>query len=174
MLMQRIKAAFLLVVILLQCAGVHIWAGWQLNRHHAAMRKACKAIQPRLSFSAAELKNARWIHEEEFVLNGKLYDVTGLEKTASGLRYMVIADSHEDRLRAQQEILHRQEQDKQPGQKLILKKVLDQTVLPEAWQVLTAHETGKTLFISPGQTAQSFRLVPPDPPPPRVQCSWSV
>lgn len=171
MLLQRVKALFLLLIILVQCAGLQIWAGWQLGQHRAAMRKACKAIQPHLTFTPAGLAQARWIHAQEFELNGKRYDVTQIEQTATGIVYHVISDSREDRLHAQQELMHRQDGSSGPAQKVVLKKLTDYSELPDVMAILPVKATGKTCFDIRTQTSHGLRPVPPDPPPPRtVQC----
>ncbi|MCA6363358.1 MAG: hypothetical protein IM638_09990 [Bacteroidetes bacterium] len=171
MLLQRIKAFFLLLIILVQCAGLQIWAGWQLGQYRAAMRKACKAIQPHLRFTPAQLKQARWIHAHEFELNGKRYDVARVEQTDSGIVYHAISDSREDRMRAQEKLLHTQDESSRPAQKIVLKKLTDYSPATDAVSLPPLFLTGKTSFDLRPQASHGLRPVPPDPPPPRtVQC----
>lgn len=171
MLLQRIKAVFLLLIILIQCAGLQIWAGWQLGQHRAAMREACKAIQPHLTFTPAGLKQAQWIHAHEFELNGKRYDVARIEQTASGIVYYAISDSREDRMHAQEKLIHQQDESSRPAQKIVLKKLSDYSAATDLVALLPLILSGKTCFDLRPQTTHGLRPVPPDPPPPRtVQC----
>ncbi len=167
MQMRRNTAVFLLAVFVLQCFGLQIIAGLKLAEHRSAMRAACKEIQPHFTYTAAELSSAKWIHEREFELNGRRYDVSYTEKTASGLVYHVIADSREDRLLAQQELLNKQNDQENSGTKHFAKKGIDGSALPQTVQLTTVPENDAILF-SPFQfSGNNFRPVPPDPPPPR-------
>jgi hypothetical protein len=171
MQLQRVNAFILLLIILIQSAGLQIWAGWQLRQHRAAMRSTCKQIQPHHSFSPDELQQARWIHTHEFELHGKRYDVVSVENIGSGIQYKVIADSREDRMRAQEELLNRQDNTTQPAKKIALKKLNDYCPLPQLAIMPATTETGKACFDTRSQTSSGLLPVPPDPPPPRtVQC----
>jgi hypothetical protein len=166
MQLRRYAAVFLLAVFVLQCFGLQIIAGLKLAEHRSAMRNACKKIQPHFTFTGAELATANWIHAHEFELNGRRYDVASLTQTSSGLVYHVIADSREDRLRAQQELLNRQNDQEATGTKQLAKKTIDGSVLPQINELLIIRENNTFLFSQLQISAGGFRPVPPDPPPP--------
>lgn len=167
MQMRRNTAVFLLAVFVLQCFGLQIIGGVKLAEHRSAMRAACKELQPRFKFTAAELSSAKWIHEREFELNGRRYDVSYTEKSASGIVYCVIADSQEDRLRAQQELLNKQNDQEKSGTKHFAKKGITGTALPNTVEIKTIPENNPVLFSQLQFSGTNFRPAPPDPPPPR-------
>ncbi|MGL5889464.1 MAG: hypothetical protein ACRC3B_06240 [Bacteroidia bacterium] len=166
--MRRNTAVFLLAVFVLQCFGLHVIGGLKLAEHRSAMRAACKELQPHHKFTAAELASARWIHAREFVLNGRRYDVAAAVKTESGIVYHVIADSREDRLRAQQELLNKQNDQENTGTKHLAKKGVDCSVLSQVLQLNTISENSTVLFSQFHFSGSNFRTSPPDPPPPRT------
>lgn len=167
MQMRRNTAVFLLAVFVLQCFGLQIIAGLKLAEHRSAMRAACKEIQPHFKYTAAELSSAKWIHEREFELNGHRYDVSHTEVTESGIVYHVIADGREDRLRAQQELLNKQNDQEKSGTKHFAKKGITGSTLPKTLEIKTIAENKTVLFSQLQFSGNNFRPAPPDPPPPR-------
>lgn len=165
---RRTTAVFLLAVFVLHCFGLQIIAGLQLIEHRSAMRASCKEIQPHFNYTAAELSTANWIHASEFVLNGRRYDVAFVEKTESGIVYYVIADSREDRLRAQQEVLNHQNDQEKSGSTHSPKKGIDNSTLLQITQMNIIPENKAFLYSVFQISGCGFRPVPPDPPPPRI------
>lgn len=167
MQLQRNTALFLLGVFLLQCFGFQVLLGFQLAEHRSAMRAACKTLQPHHQFVSSELAKARWIHAREFELNGHRYDIVSIKQIDGKTIFEVIADDKEDRLRAQQQLLHKQSDQQNPSAKFTVKKSVDSSPLPLPLALHQLNTPTAIVFAAFHLSGSSMRPAPPDPPPPR-------
>lgn len=88
--------------ILLQSGAIAFWTVLRIKQHRAGIKAMMKAELRNglheadlVCFTQAELQNAAWVHEKEFVRNGEKFDVVRTSGTGSEKVYHCINDQQE-------------------------------------------------------------------------------
>lgn len=88
--------------ILLQSGAIAFWTVLRIRQHRAQVKAMMKAELKSglheaelLCFTEAELKNAAWVHEREFIRNGEKFDVVRTSGTGHAKVYHCINDKKE-------------------------------------------------------------------------------